>query len=935
MLYGRGAECGQLNALLDQARQGRGGALLVRGEPGIGKSALLEYTAEAGGDMRLLSARGVESETEIAYAGLYELVRPLLERVDDLPEPQSEALASALALRHSDRTLTPLAVGAATLGLLSLTADERPVLCLVDDAHSLDPASREALLFAARRLGEDPVAMIFAERDSQTAEAFAASGIGELTLRGLGLEAARGLIGEDTASFPTGSLQRVWSATAGNPLALHEAAAVVGSGGIAALEAFEEPLPLSERLSQVFAVRAAGLPEGAKRFALLASCDETRGIAERAAPRLDITHDDIAACESSGLVSIRDGGVRFLHPLVRSAIYHAATDVERRRCHGVIADTLPPPQTERSAWHRALAARDPDEALAAQLEGVAAAARGRNGVAAAAALYTRAARLSVDDEARAARLYEAGQLLALASQYERAAPLLDEALEHTDDPLLRADIQLQRARVLSIRDERAAHDLLTAEAERVEALDRARASQLLREAAFRFMSDDPARALAISHRVLELAPAEPSVTRLQALLLHGHALFETGSFRDAETVLASAAHLLSVGAVDISSDAELLLSAGYVLGWTSSQRTLAHELLAHGEEIARREGQITTLGRILNHLAEFDVADGEWLRAYVRVCEAHRSALERGFDGPVMAGLIGVIAFLEAAQGRQAECRVHARSVLQLRQVDPALAAATCESLLGFLALSHSRVEDACTHYAAALPKRPRRLHIDAIEAFTLAGQADQAKQALAELGRVIPQPDEEGTAFRGFCCALIAQGSTADRLWQESLEQFDRLPRPLPFGKARVELGYGRFLRRHGQRRAAREQLRSALAKFERLGAEPWAAQARRELRASGETARRRSPETLNQLTAQELQIALLIADGTSNREAAARLYVSPKTIAFHLGKVYRKLGIRTRHELQGRLSHLEPELRPAEASPASNMPSAGTAARLPAGGG
>lgn len=434
MLIGRERECEQLDELLDRARLGRSGALVIRGEAGVGKSALLDHAAARAVDARIVRTLGVESEVELELSGLLDVCRPLESLVDELPEARAAALRAALG-EGPAHALDRYAIGAATLGLLAAAAEQRPLLVLVDDAQWVDAASADALLFAARRLDADSVVVLFAAREDD-GPTFEAPGIPELEVEGLDLDGASALLRAEGVADAS-VVSRLHQATGGNPLALVELVGELSEAQLAGREPLAEPLPAGSAVERSFARRAEGLPD-ATRKALL-TCAVSRaaspGVILRAFGALGLEASALEPAEDAGLVTIRDGRVDFTHPLVRSAVYHAAQPSERRGVHRVLADAAGDASPEERAWHLAAAALGPDEDAAAALEDAAVRARDRSGYAAAASALERAARLTPDPEPRSRRLAAAADAAWEAGRGAGAAELLDEALAITTDPV--------------------------------------------------------------------------------------------------------------------------------------------------------------------------------------------------------------------------------------------------------------------------------------------------------------------------------------------------------------------------------------------------------------------------------------------------------------------------------------------------------------------
>jgi hypothetical protein len=494
MLVGRDSEQATIDALLGHARSGISGTLVVRGEPGIGKSALLRYAASRAEGMTVLSATGIESESELPFSGLAELLQPIVTLIGDIPEPQAAALAGALALAPPTAP-EPFVVSAAILSLLALAAERRPLLVVVDDAHWLDASSRDALMFATRRLHADAAAVLFAVRDDDGAATI--TGPPELVLHGLDAGTSQALLARAMGSkLPAVVAERIQAATGGNPLAILELPRVLSPAQLSGSEPLPDPLPAGPSVQRSFEWRVAALPQPTQQALLLVAASQSGSIAEirRAASSLDITLDTLNVAESAGLITNDGLRIDFRHPLMRAAVYHGATPVDRRGAHRALASAMPPggPPMEK-AWHFAAAAQGEDEVVAAHLEEAALDARRRSGHASAARAFERAARLSPEPEQRARRLHEAGSDAYVAGDSAHARALLDEALSLAGDPALRAKIEHSRGRVeMWTRSPAAARQILVEAADRIAAEDPESATLMLVDAVTTSMQEgDP------------------------------------------------------------------------------------------------------------------------------------------------------------------------------------------------------------------------------------------------------------------------------------------------------------------------------------------------------------------------------------------------------------------------------------------------------------
>jgi DNA-binding CsgD family transcriptional regulator len=895
VLHGREAERSALAALLDGARAGRSGVLVLRGQAGVGKSSLLADAVGRAGDARVLATQGIESESELAFSALHQLLRPVTALLDRLPPPQARALRVAFGEEDGaagDRFLVSLA----TLSLLAEAAETGPVLAVVDDAQWLDDASATALVFAARRLEAERVALVFAVREGDP-HSFAAPGLPELRLSGLAGPAAQALLDERAGQLvaPAVSEQLV-AGTGGNALALVELAAALTPAELRGEEPLRPALPLTEGVERAFLDQVRRLPEPAQTVLLVAAAEEAGqvGVVQRAARALGADGGGLDAVERSGLVQVRDGHLVFRHPLVRSAVYGAATTGDRQRVHTALAGALAG-DAERRVWHRAAAAAGPDDEIAAELDEVARRAARRGGFDAACAALERAAELTDGAEPRAWRRWEAAANARLAGQHDRALRLLDAARWSTSDPLLRADVDLLRGAV----------ELVAGSADTAE--------QILVTAARDVLSIDPGRALhllVIGAQAASLASdssAGVEIGRLAAQLPLGDALRDRffgsllvgcGHYFSGDLAAALAPLRRAVGYAD-ELDESMLLTWAARAAFYLGDDAAAYRLDSRAVALSRAAGAVGDMLPPLQRLALSQLLLGRWPAASASAGEALRLARETG-QGNLASLPLGWLAVLAAYRGQDAELRSLST------QIEAALAAHPMAVADDVRQWARGIAEAAAEHRAAALHRLERvtspavalMASLDRVETAAHDGQRETALAWLAPL--------EEFAAVTGVpwalarvahCRALLAEPDAAEELFRASLDHHDRVERP--FERARAELAYGEFLRRARRRGDARAQLRAALATFEDLGAAPWAERARQELRVSGETARKRDASTLLDLTSQELQVARFVAQGLPNREVAAQLFLSPRTIEYHLRNVFQKVGVSSRTEL------------------------------------
>jgi DNA-binding CsgD family transcriptional regulator len=903
MLWGRRQQCGALGGLLADVRAGRSRALVVCGEPGIGKSALLAYAADTAPDFRVARAEGIESDRELPYAALHQLSSRMLDRLDRLPGPQRDALGVAFGLR-SGSAPNRFLVGLAALGLLSEMAASQPLLCLVDDAQWLDQASAQVLAFVARRLDAESVALLFGTRDPTAVGDLA--GLPGLVLEGLPDADARGLLG----SVIPGRLDervrdRIIAECGGNPLALLElphgvtAADVAGGFGVAG------PVPLAGRIEQGFVRRIAPLPEMARRLLLLAAAEPTGDAALlwRAADRVGI-RVEVADAGSGGLLEF---GVRvtFRHPLARSAVYRSALPHDRREVHRTLAGVTDPQlDPDRRAWHLAQAAQGPDEDIASELERSAGRAQARGGFAAAAAFLEGATELTPDAARRGARALTAAQAKFDAAAPDRAYALLATAEMAPLDELQCARVDVLRAQIAFARgcggDPPA---LMLAAAKRLETLDAGLAREAYLEAfgaamfAGRLSGAVGVREVAVAARAAERVACSAQPPRALDLLLGGLVTRFTEGYPAAVAPLRRALQALVA----------LLREHGIVgrevgIPWGASaelwDHETWHELASRGVRIARDAGALTALPVGLTYHAGLLILAGEFAAAGARLEEAHAIAAATGnahsdYVSPLLAALRGdethALEVIEACV-QDASARSEGRAISHAEH-----AAAVLYNGLGRYKDAMAAAQRACEHedlgvFGWALA--------ELVEAGARSGAGETAAAALERLAeRTRASATDWGLGIEARSSALLSDSRTAGPLYLEAIERLSRSR--IAVHLARAHLLYGEWLRRENRRTDAREQLRTAHRMFTSMGAGGFAERAARELRAIGERTRTRTTVTPVQLTARETQIARLAGGGLSNPEIAAQLFMSPRTVEYHLHKVFTKLAITSRNQL------------------------------------
>jgi DNA-binding CsgD family transcriptional regulator len=896
VLLGREQERLALDRLLAEARAGRSGVLALVGEPGIGKTVLLDYAAERAEGMRLLRVRGVEPEAEIPFAALAVLLRPALGELDSIPGPQAAALAGALALgppTAQDR----FAVGAATLSLLTSAAEQRPLLLLIDDAHLLDGSSAAALLFAARRLLADPIAILVTVREGERL-LLDGSDLRVLRVGGLARAEASELL---AARNVTGAVaDRLFAATAGNPLALLELAAEAER--VAALPE-AGPVPVSTSISAAFLRRYEELPEDTQRLLLLVavSASDDVSVLARAAGSLGLELAALDRAVERELVSVEAGRVEFFHPLARSAVYARASAPERRDVHAALAAALPDRDLDRRAWHLAAASVGPNADASRALGDAGGRAAERSAYSAAAAAYEHAARLAPDHAEHGRLIVLAADAAWLGGDSERTVRLLDEA-DGPSATFLRGQVAIRRG---PIGD---GYRLMLEAAEESDDADDA-VVMYAHAVHAGFYSGDAAAMLSAAQGGLALADGD---------LSNRAAFLSQMAFAVASVVAGDgqAGIAATRRAIEILERSSELHDDPWLLGWAALGPLCLREvetgrnLLDRAFEAARARTAVGVLPGLLALLARDQATTDAWFAAQASYEEAVALARESGQVVELAASLAG-LASLEAKRGRDSECRAHAEEALsRCKELGLGLLAVWALQALGDLELGLGRVEEALVAYgrqralldslaltdvdlspAPELVESYLRLGrreeaVAEADAYALAAEAKGQKWALARAARCRGLLDDERLGAH-FEAALEHHAGTLD-----------------VFETARTQLAYGARLRRARQRVRAREHLRAAYDAFDHLGAATWAETAAAELAATGETARRRDVTTLDDLTPQELQIALLLAEGKTTREAAAIVFLSPKTVEYHLRHVYRKLGIRSREELAARFS-------------------------------
>jgi DNA-binding CsgD family transcriptional regulator len=913
-LLGRTDECAVLDGLIAGVRRGESRSLVLRGEAGIGKTALLNSLVESASDLTVARAVGVESEMELAYASLHQLCAPMLDRLERLPAPQRQALGTVFGLSAGaapDRFL----VGLAVLSLFSEVADQRPLLCVVDDAQWLDQASALTLAFVARRLLAEPIAIVFAARE----RGMALEHLPELEVQGVRDRDARALL---SSAVPFGLdpqvRDRIIAETRGNPLALLELprglTATELAGGFGVVSAQD----LSGPIQESFVRRLETLTDEARRLLLLAAAEPVGDplLLWRAGERLGIAPAAAEEAEVHGLLTVGER-VRFRHPLARSAVYHSAPARERREVHRALAQaTERGIDPDRRAWHLAAAAAGPDEQVAVELERSAGRAQARGGLAAAAAFLHRAVALTGDRSRRVDRTLSAAEASLQAGVFDVAHELLVTAEAEPVDELEQARVELLQGQMALLSTFGSdALPLLLMAARRLERLDAALARDTYLDAwgaaliAGRLSSGS---GLLDVSRAARSAPRPDGAPRPSDLLLDSLATVVTDGRAAAAALLEAATRTFT--------DERLPEAAMFRWGWLTVVPTYAlwdedstYAICVRQMDALRHAGGIAQLPLHLGTFVLLAARCGDFAGAEEAIAEA--DALANATGARVMSHSAMTLA---AFRGREAEARA---SIASVRQEASALgrgvAVELTEWLFAVLCNGLGRYHEAAAALAAT-KDNPEELFVStwtAMELLEAATRSHNSKLARIALDRVVAATAFAGSeSARGILArsrALVSDDEAAEGFYQEAIERLGRTRlRP---ELARAHLLYGEWLRRQNRRIVAREQLHTAHEMFVAIGMEAFAERARGELQATGGTARKRTVETRDDLTAQERQIARLARDGLSNPEIGARIFLSPRTVEWHLRKVFTKLEIHSRHQLPSALPSSESELAPA----------------------
>ncbi|ONI78762.1 hypothetical protein ALI144C_28700 [Actinosynnema sp. ALI-1.44] len=908
MIFGRSAQRARIDGLLAAARSGTGGALVIRGEAGIGKTALVDHAAASSAGLRVLRGVGIESEVEVPFAGLHLLLHPYLDNVDALPRPQGTALRAAFGLVDAG-TVERFLIGAATLSLLSELAGDGPLVCLIDDAQWFDRASADALLFAARRLRQEPVAMLFAVRDGTGS--FPAEGIDTVVLPALDRDSAIAMLNEHACGLASATRARILAEARGNPLAIIEFTTALTDrrhggehGGEHGWSLPVAPLPVATQVQEAFRARIGELPEPTQRLLVLVAADDTADLTVllSAAQRLGLTAADLEPAEKSSLLTLSAHTVAFRHPLIRAAAHQGAPRGWQLAAHQALADSLTSDQyADRRAWHLAAAATAPDEHAAYALEQAALRAGQRGGAAAVAIALERAAQLSADPDVRARRQVDAARAAYNVSWLDRAAALASAAADVSADASLQAEAAWIRAQVAYERDTPAA------------------AAALMLDGTAPIVGTHPEQAVSILTDAIGCAKdacAHPLIDQAAQLLatvslpprsalrpvvdgMLGLGDLFAGDTRSAVTRMRKLVETARGG--HVHGMVERLL-AGY-LALIVADDQAATDVLGALAADARHQGALGWLPYALEPLAIAQLLRGRFRDAGTTVAEAMAVSADLGQETQALI-MTAIPAWLAAVAGDAGTCRSHAEIMLGNEARHPTNAAMATWAL-GLLDLGRGQFDTATDSFEAVCAGPARRDFLiravpDHVEAAVRSGQMARAERhvpALDNWAEHTGQPHAVALARR--CHALLATGPDARTHYEAALRLHQGTDRP--YDHARTALLYGEWLRRQRHRTDARAHLTDALTGFERLGAHDWAARARTELAALGDrpVAREHDRDPAARLTPQELQVVRLAAEGLSNRDIAAQLFLSPRTVGHHLYRAYPKLGVTKRTEL------------------------------------
>lgn len=908
-MIGREPEIALLSRMVAASRDGLGGAVVLYGEPGIGKSALLAQVADTvAADHLVLRTVGVEAESELPFAALHLLLRPAMHLADQLPATQRQALRRAFREEAGEATDRFL-VGLAVLTLLADLAEERPLLCLVDDVQWLDRASLDTLLFAARRLDAERIAMVFAGRPGAGP---AIDGFPELRLSALARTDCERLLADRAPDLGAQARERVIDEAEGNPLALLHFAANLSDEQRSGEQRSGQVTPLpfrtsepggSGRLERSMRAAIQRLPDRSRLLLLVAAADGSGDlhVVLTAAQRLGARPQDLEPGERADLVEVADGRLRFRHPLIKAAAYHEAPVLRRASAHRALADVFTGDEhADRRAWHLAAAALEPDEELSTVLADTGGRARARGAYDAAAAAYERAAQLTVDRERRARWLAAAAETMLAVGKLARAAATAGRGCRLTKDPVLLARLAGVRAAVDAEQDDptSAVHTLISAAADVADAAPPVAASLLATAAGEAWFAGEHGGLQKAADLLTSLGAGVEAHQVPVTAAVRGMARVAAGDFATGLPLLRTA-----LPAPGTAGTSQVTATSAVFSALMTGDDDAARELAVARVDVCRAQGLVGALPHALQLLTQAQILRGDHAEAAESGAEAWRIAQDTGQAGR-LRHLHGILARLAAIRGDDEEClrlAGHAQGTVQERY-----GSGWGGSALTLLDLGRARYAEAAERAAQTLAGP---LGHTVIVTFSIAdlveacARLDDRERAAAAFTRFDAWAAASGQAWAAAvahrCRALLAPHDQAAAHYETALELHARGGRP--FERARTQLLYGEWLRRERRRADAAVRLRSAMNLFSGLGATPWAERAERELVAAGGRATRREHggAVLDALTSQELQVVRLAATGATNRQIGAQLFLSPRTVASHLYRAYPKLGISSRAEL------------------------------------
>ena len=897
MIYGREQECGVLLGLLEEAGSGHSTAVVVEGEPGIGKTALLEVVRSEASGMRVLSATGVESETDLPFATMHQLLLPVLDLCGSIPAPQGEALRGALGLARASGHSRFL-VAAAVLSILGEAARDRGLVCLVDDAQWIDQASADALVFASRRLSGEGILMVLGVRAGSTADRWAPIQR-RIALTGMTEHEAVTLVTAHASAPPSLSVaSRLVEATQGNPLALVELAGLLTAPQLAGHAPLPDPLPLTAGLEHAFLEQVRRLPSDVQTLLLVSAVDTTGRLDTvlAAAALLDVDEAAVHEAETSSLLEVSGTLVRLRHPLVRSTVVAGSSSTRRRQVHMMLAQVLACTDADRAVWHRAAATLGADEQMASELDDAAVRALSRSAQAAAAAAYQRAAELTVSPAARGRRHLATARAAWLAARPDWAIAAVEAARELLEDPRLRAELAHTHGTIEWHQGvcTQAAAVLMEGARTAAGAGERALALTMLVDAGQAAGYGGDMESLQLAGRLAhDISAAGDPAAQFAKNLAEGFAAMIGGDTAHGATLLRR-----SVDAADAATDPPSLVlgaSAAFWLADVGAASRLADR--------AVRRARVADLAGSVPHALEYFSLAERLLGHYDVAAASAEEGLELARDTGQLSSVaqhLSTLAMVAAVRGEATRCRDLAEECVALAIPRRLLVAAFYAGHAQALSeLFQGEYAEALRRLLALqeLPTFDWYAIPDLVEAAHRCGQPDLAHDAIAVMEPWVTEASSPGaTALLLRCRAIVADdGAAADLFEAAALDH----PDIMSLERGRTELLYGEWLRRRRRKSEARGRLHSALSAFTRVGGEPLARRARAELRAAGEPSVQPSPPAVHTLTAQELQVALLVADGASNRDVATRLFISPRTVEYHLYKMYPKLGVVSRSDL------------------------------------